>query len=245
MKQKQLIVTITGQTCAGKSTLEKLLVERLGFANIISTTTRQRRDNEVNGENYYFTSRSEFKRLLAQGAFVEAIEFNDEYYGVSKKEMDRVMSLDKPAVIICEPVGRNEIEQYACANNIDYFSIWMSNPASVLSERFLRRFLSETNSVEDNDELLLTYSNRLSAMLTTELGWQFNAASNPQSYSLKVWEFNESNVDELLGVIHKLAIMKELPQEEIDAGLVVLQQPEPELNYSAEEIEAGDAVTEE
>ena len=37
-----MIVTLTGPSCAGKSTLEKMLV-KLGFSNAISTTTRQPR----------------------------------------------------------------------------------------------------------------------------------------------------------------------------------------------------------
>lgn len=53
---KRTLVTLTGPSCTGKSTVARKLVE-LGFVELISTTTRTPRQGEVEGVHYYFRSK--------------------------------------------------------------------------------------------------------------------------------------------------------------------------------------------
>lgn len=51
---KPIIIAIAGASGCGKTTLSKLLRDELNVPDIISTTTRPRREDEVEGEDYYF-----------------------------------------------------------------------------------------------------------------------------------------------------------------------------------------------
>ncbi len=66
---------ITGTSGEGKSTLARLLVERMPEVELaVSATTRPRRPGEVDGRDYWFVSEEEFDRRLADDGFLEWVE---------------------------------------------------------------------------------------------------------------------------------------------------------------------------
>ena len=84
---KNLII-ITAPSGAGKTTLIKEILKN--YNNIkfsVSHTSREIRDNEKNGVDYYFVSKQEFKRGVELGQFVEWNFHFDCYYGTSKSEI--------------------------------------------------------------------------------------------------------------------------------------------------------------
>ena len=191
------IVTLTGPSCAGKSTLEKRLIDE-GFVSIISTTTRTPREGEVDGESYYFVSKSEFKRLNELGAFIETVEFNGNYYGASAKEVARVSAEGKPIVIVVEPVGLEQINSYAEDHDWGLFSLFIDNPPHVIAERFLTRYATDavkptmSGDLAGTAKLLTTYSSRLATMMAVESLWKSAAWDYLDLY---LDHFDESNID--------------------------------------------------
>jgi len=90
--QKKCIV-ITAPSGAGKTTIVQHLLNKyprdLGFS--ISATTRRRRQNEIDGEDYYFISLEKFKDKIAKGKFVEYEEvYPNQFYGTLRSEMERL-----------------------------------------------------------------------------------------------------------------------------------------------------------
>ncbi len=57
------------------------------FCFSVSHTTRQPRVNEVDGVNYHFTSKDEFKKMLDENQFIEYNQYSDNFYGTSKGEL--------------------------------------------------------------------------------------------------------------------------------------------------------------
>ena len=192
---KNSIVTITGPSCAGKSTLERMLRDQYGYANVISTTTRPQRAGEVNGVGYYFVSRSEFEQGEVDGLYIESIEFNGHKYGVSTAEATRVFAKGQPVVVVVEPGGHRQIVAYAEKHDWNLSSVFVGNPAAVIAERFLRRF------TEDDGADLKTYSARLAVMMTEEIDWQIEASVNEELYDLKAWRFDEENCQDVAEII--------------------------------------------
>jgi guanylate kinase len=194
---KPFIVTLTGPSCAGKTTLEKRLIQE-GFVSIISTTTRPPRAGEVDGDSYYFVSKSEFKRLKELGAFIETVEFNGNYYGASAKEVKKAAEEGKPIVIVVEPEGLKQINAYAKEHEWGLFSLFIDNPPNVIAERFLIRFAQEgMESAMVGDYIkgaktLATYSTRLGTMMTVESTWKLAAWDYIHLY---LSHFDESNID--------------------------------------------------
>lgn len=211
-----LIVTITGPSCAGKSTLERMMRDQLDFENVISTTTRPMREGEIDGASYRFISREAFDKNEADGCYIESVEFNGNKYGVSAEEAKRVFAKGRPMVVVVEPNGMKQISAYAADNGWRLFSVFISNPASVIAERFLRRFHNQTllEPEEVVDKSIETYAARLGTMLTEEIGWQFEASMTDGLYNLKEWNFDEGNSQCVLDLIEKHAVNGEEIQNE-------------------------------
>lgn len=186
---RKTIITVTGPSCAGKSTLEALLVKK-GIARIISATSRPIRSGEVNGREYHFLDKSKMSRLLIQGAFVESVEFNGNHYGVLQNDVHAALEKSGAAVVVVEPHGRVQFEDFAKYNDFDIFRVFVNNPQEVILKRFLMRFGDEY--ITKFDAAAETYASRLQAMLTTEKEWSTDEAL--KSYDLVINAFDETTV---------------------------------------------------
>jgi guanylate kinase len=76
---------IIGCSCAGKSTIEKILVNN-GLNRIISYTSRPIRKNETNHIDYHYISDQEFDDKMKQGFFAESTVYNSWQYGIAKQD---------------------------------------------------------------------------------------------------------------------------------------------------------------
>ncbi|SHJ43854.1 guanylate kinase [Hathewaya proteolytica DSM 3090] len=85
MKNKGLLVILSGPSGSGKGTICKELLKRDDFTLSISATTRNPRNGEINGKSYYFLSREEFMDRIYENEFLEYAEVYGNYYGTPKK----------------------------------------------------------------------------------------------------------------------------------------------------------------
>ncbi|MRJ02653.1 MAG: guanylate kinase [Epsilonproteobacteria bacterium] len=84
MFKRGACLLLSGPSGAGKSTLiGELLREFDDIYFSISTTTRKRREGEVEGRDYYFVSPQEFREGIEKGLFLEWAEVHGNYYGTS------------------------------------------------------------------------------------------------------------------------------------------------------------------
>ena len=84
-------IVIAAPSGAGKSTIiRKLTAGNPDLEFSISTTTRPARKGEKHGVNYYYTSAEEFRDMIEKGEFVEWAHVHKNYYGTTKKEIDRI-----------------------------------------------------------------------------------------------------------------------------------------------------------
>lgn len=113
------MIVLIGESASGKSSIEKYLVNNYGYSKIVSYTTREPRENEVDGVDYYFITKSEFKRLKEQGFFAETAVYNSWYYGTAKKDYTN----DKIAVLT--PHGLRQIKKI---KDIDVISFYVNVP---------------------------------------------------------------------------------------------------------------------
>lgn len=205
-----MIVTLTGPSCAGKSTLEKMLIDR-GFSNAISTTTRPMRVGDVDGESYYFVSREKFESGLALDEFVENVEFGGNYYGLTVAEVSRLTKLGKPIVVVCEPIGQKQIAAWCKANSFPLYAVFVDNHEQVIAQRFISRLSEEAMQGLGIDEKTIgAYAGRMREMMTTERKWVAEAWAS-KLYNLRVSEFNEANCDEIADIVAGVALGEAQP----------------------------------
>ncbi len=95
MERKQIV--ITAPSGAGKTTIAKRLLAadpRLSFS--VSATTRNKRQEEKEGKDYYFMSVDEFRKHIEQNDFVEWEEvYHETFYGTLQVEVEKLWQQDK------------------------------------------------------------------------------------------------------------------------------------------------------
>ena len=101
MKNKIKILAIVGESGTGKDTIAKKLCKNKKYHPIVSTTTRPKREGEIEGINYHFVSPDTFGDLVAKDKMLEATCFNDWFYGTSLDSLDK----DKINVGVFNPEG--------------------------------------------------------------------------------------------------------------------------------------------
>jgi guanylate kinase len=83
MREKGLLIVLSGPSGVGKGTVRKAIFSQPGtaFEYSISMTTRLPRHGEVDGVDYFFKKREEFEALIEEGKLLEYAEFVGNYYG--------------------------------------------------------------------------------------------------------------------------------------------------------------------
>lgn len=81
------MIVIVGASASGKSTLQRMLLEKdKQYHKIVTYTIRPIRKGENDGVDYHFISEDEFKKLRDEDFFIEHAEYNGWYYGTAEKD---------------------------------------------------------------------------------------------------------------------------------------------------------------
>jgi guanylate kinase len=101
------VIVVTGTSGAGKGTLERILLDTFPELELaVSATTRGRRENEVDGEHYWFLSDEEFDRRLAEKGFLEYVTFPwGQRSGTLRSEIDRIRAAGRVPLLDLETDG--------------------------------------------------------------------------------------------------------------------------------------------
>lgn len=112
MKRGVLIV-LSGPSGVGKGTVRKALFEEadIDFQYSISMTTRQPREGEVDGEDYFFVTREEFEARIEQGEMLEYAEYVGNYYGTPKSYIDATLAAGKDVLLEIEVQGAVQVKE--------------------------------------------------------------------------------------------------------------------------------------
>ncbi|MDD6042395.1 MAG: guanylate kinase [Eubacteriaceae bacterium] len=97
---KGKLFIISGPSGTGKGTICKGLLDNPNIRVSISMTTRSPRVGEVHGKHYYFVTRDEFEKTIAEGGLLEYAEVFGNYYGTPKAAV--VEKLDQGKDVILE-----------------------------------------------------------------------------------------------------------------------------------------------
>lgn len=198
------IVVLTGPTCAGKSTLEKMLQDR-GFVRLTSITTRAPRVEEVNGIHYKFIDKPTFDYMTANDELIESIEYEGNFYGLEAAEVNKAASQNKPVVVVVEPKGRDQIVKYAKNRKWNVITVFVDNPFPIIAERFTNRMASDmVMAGRDINTVMKRYSKRLASVLSTEAKWRAEAHTQLFKYDVIIGLFDKENsyavVDHVCGI---------------------------------------------
>lgn len=135
--KKGKVIVISAPSGAGKTTICKELLKRnkdLVFS--VSYTTRQKRDCEVNGRDYYFVSEKEFLKMVKHNKFIEWAQVHNHYYGTPKDFVIKTINSGKNILLDIDVQGGKNIKKLFP----DGVFIFILPPsANVLRQRMISR----------------------------------------------------------------------------------------------------------
>lgn len=106
------LVVISAPSGTGKTTLVRaLLANNNNMVASISYTTRTKRANELDGEDYNFVTNDVFESMIANGDLLEYAKVFDNYYGTPKKEVNEQLSSGHNVILEIDWQGATQVKQ--------------------------------------------------------------------------------------------------------------------------------------
>lgn len=122
MEHTGTLVVISAPSGGGKTTVIKKLISLLPHAGrIVTTTSREPRQNETDGLDYHFLTKAQFEEYIEKGAFVEYAVYADHYYGVEKRVLEDGLSELEIAFINLDVQGKRKYDELG----IEHVSIFL------------------------------------------------------------------------------------------------------------------------
>ncbi len=140
---KGKVFVITGPSGVGKGTVVEQALKKIENIYLsVSATTRQKRQGEKEGVNYFFKTKEEFERMIKSDEFLEWAEFAGDYYGSPKFSINNYLSCGKDILLEIEVQGAKQVKE-KCPESI---LIFLAPPNfEALEERLIKR---QTESIE-------------------------------------------------------------------------------------------------
>ena len=192
-KKDGAIIVLSSPSGAGKTTLVKKLAKNKNFKISVSYTTRVPRISENNGEDYYFVSKNDFKKLIDNNELLEYANVFNNFYGSSKKRVFNILDNGDSVLFDIDWQGTNQIKE----KNLEYkiLTIFILPPSKeILLNRLSERenknqhFISERmkNFERDvlhwNDYDFVVINDELNTCLTSIIKFIENKLKN-RSYN--------------------------------------------------------------
>ena len=143
--KRGLLIILSGPSGVGKGTIRKFFEKstKLNLAYSTSMTIRKPRVGEVDGVDYFFTTRDKFEQAIKNGDLLEYAEFVGNYYGTPLKEVNRLRDEGKNVLLEIEVQGAIQVQK-RCP---DALSIFVIPPSMDELERRIRGRRSEPEEI--------------------------------------------------------------------------------------------------
>ena len=142
-QKKGRLIILSGPSGVGKGTVLNLLLSRNPrIFSSVSATTRQPREGEIDGVNYYFLTREEFEAKIDRGEMLEYASYNGNYYGTPADKVQEKLDAGMDVVLEIEVQGAQKV----MAARKDVISIFILPPSR---EELKRRLVGRNTEDEE------------------------------------------------------------------------------------------------
>ena len=136
MANRGLLIVLSGPSGVGKGSIRRRLFMRedIDLSYSISMTTREPRNGEIDGVDYFFVSQQEFKENVEKGNLLEYAKFVGNYYGTPKNYVEKLLNNGKNVFLEIEIEGARQVVE----KMKDAVTIYLMPPSIEELERRIR-----------------------------------------------------------------------------------------------------------
>lgn len=166
------LIIFSAPSGSGKTTIVKAVLNRMpGLEFSVSATSRQARENEIHGTDYYFFSKDDFKQRIDNHEFIEWEEvYEGQYYGTLKSEIERIWNNDHHVIFDVDVMGALNIKNQFPHNSL---AIFIKPPSiQVLKERLKNRGTESPQQIEkriNKAEYELSFADKFAVIIVNDI----------------------------------------------------------------------------
>ena len=105
-----LFIVFSGPSGVGKGTISKEIIKQFNAWYSVSVTTREKREGEVEGKDYFYVSKDVFEEKIKNNEFLEYATYNNNYYGTLKEKIDEKINNNIDVIAEIEVKGAKNIK---------------------------------------------------------------------------------------------------------------------------------------
>lgn len=145
VERRGLMFVLSSPSGAGKTTLSRLLTERMpGLRMSVSVTTRPKRPGEVEGKDYLFVDKARFEQMVKRHELLEWATVFDNRYGTPRLPVEKALSAGQDVLFDIDWQGTQQLREKARA---DVVSVFILPPSADDLERRLHSRAQDSQQV--------------------------------------------------------------------------------------------------
>src|SRR6476660_5670864 len=146
VERRGLMFVLSSPSGAGKTTLSRLLIERIpGLQMSVSATTRPMRPGEVDGRDYHFIDKAKFEEMAKRSEWLEWATVFDNRYGTPRAPVEAALSKGRDVLFDIDWQGTQQLRSRSPSDVVSVFILPPS--AQALEQRLHTR-------AQDSDEVI-------------------------------------------------------------------------------------------
>ncbi len=147
MNKRGILIVLSGPSGVGKGTVRRLVMADLSLNLVysISMTTRKPRNLEIDGKDYFFVTKEEFKEKIKEDGFLEYTQFVGNYYGTPKDYVLELLNRGKNVFLEIEINGAKQVMDHYKDDHM--VTIFLVPPSLEELENRIRNRKTETEEV--------------------------------------------------------------------------------------------------
>ncbi|HBR69242.1 MAG TPA: guanylate kinase [Rhodospirillaceae bacterium] len=132
---------------AGKTTITRALLKNNPDVTVsVSVTTRPRRAGEVQGQDYYFVNKDEFRDMVDNNEMLEHAKVFEHYYGTPRQPVEAALASGKDVLFDIDWQGTQQLSEIS---RDDLVTVFILPPSRAELEKRLRHRSRETKETEE------------------------------------------------------------------------------------------------
>lgn len=113
-KPDPLLIVISGPSGVGKDSIVQRMIERgFPFHFVVTATTREKRENEIHGSDYWFVSKDGFARMIEENELIEYAIVYGDYKGIPKAQVREALASGKDVIMRLDVQGAETVRKLA------------------------------------------------------------------------------------------------------------------------------------